>query len=320
VAAGNAAMMHRHGLRRGPGRAVAVVVSYERRDLLLTSLRAVIGQSRSPHAVVVVDNASTDGSAQVVAEAFPDVDLVALPRNTGGAGGFATGLRRALEQHHPDVVWLLDDDTVPAADALAALLDVWERRPVEPPALVASRVIWTDGRNHPMNTPRPAPLAAAAEREAARALGCVPIRSASFVSALVDADAVREVGLPVADYFLWNDDFEFTTRLLRRRAGLLCPRSTVEHRTARFGDSEVDPGERFYFEVRNKTWLFTRSPGLRPVERVLYAGSTLRRWGRTLRGSQDRRTLARAARCGLRDGLRAGPRRNDEVLLEAAGR
>jgi rhamnopyranosyl-N-acetylglucosaminyl-diphospho-decaprenol beta-1,3/1,4-galactofuranosyltransferase len=305
--------------RRGPGRVVAVVVSYERRKLLLDSLRAVLGQTRTPDAVVVVDNASTDGSAQAVAHAFPDVDLISLSHNTGGAGGFATGLRRALEQHRADVVWLLDDDTVPAPDALLGLLDVWERRPVEPPALVASRVVWTDGREHPMNTPRRAPLAAPADRKVAHALSCVPIRSASFVSVLVDADAVREVGLPVADYFLWNDDFEFTTRLLRRRAGLLCPRSTVEHRTARFGDSEVDPGERFYFEVRNKTWLFTRSPGLRPVERLLYAGSTLRRWGRTFRGSPDRRTLARAARSGLRDGLRSGPRANDEVLLQAVG-
>ena len=304
----------RTGRVRVPGRAVAVVVTHERLDLLRASLAAVLAQTRRPDAVVVVDNASTDGTAEAVRTQHPDVDLVVLPSNTGGAGGFALGIQRALEAHDADLLWLLDDDTVPCPDALARLLDAWSARPDEPPALVASRVVWTDGRDHPMNTPRPAPLARAGERAAAQAVSCVPVRSASFVSVLLDARAVRAVGLPVADYFLWNDDFEFTTRLLRDRAGLLCPDSVVEHRTRRFGDSEADPGPRFYYEVRNKVWLFTRSPGLRPLERGLYAASTAARWGRTFRVSRDRATLRRAALRGLRDGVRTRPRPNAEVL------
>ena len=87
----------------------------------------------------------------------------------------------------------------------------------------------------------------------------MPVRSASFVSLLVDSEAVRAVGLPEADFFLWNDDFEFSTRLLRDRVGLYCPASVVEHRTKAFGSTDLDPGDRFYFEVRNKVWTFTRS-------------------------------------------------------------
>jgi len=165
-----------------------------------------------------------------------------------------------------------------------------------------------------MNTPRPKPGARRPERRNAAAIGCVPIRSASFVSVLCDAAAVRERGLPVADYFLWNDDFEFTTRLLRGRTGLLCPSSLVEHRTATFGSTDADPGERFYYEVRNKTWVFTRSSGLSPAEKALYAGATLRRWARTFRVSSDRGPLWRGLRRGLVAGVRAGPRPNTEVL------
>ena len=143
------------------------------------------------------------------------------------------------------------------------------------------------------------------------------MRSASFVSVLVDGARARAVGPPVADYFLWNDDFEFTTRLLRGRRGLWCPDSVVVHRTKTFGASDADPGPRFYFEVRNKLWLFTRSPGLAPAERLLYAGSTLARWVRTFRGSSDRAVLRRAALRGLRDGLGSGPRSNAEVLAPA---
>jgi rhamnopyranosyl-N-acetylglucosaminyl-diphospho-decaprenol beta-1,3/1,4-galactofuranosyltransferase len=302
---------------RASGRVVAVVVTHERRELLRASLRAVLTQARPPERVVVVDNDSTDGTAAAVAAEFPGVDLVRLARNTGGAGGFSVGMQRALDHHEGDLLWLLDDDTVPGPEALGHLVRAWAARPGQAPALVASRVVWTDGRDHPMNTPRRAPLPRAGERAAAEAVGCHPVRSASFVSVLLDSEAVRDVGLPVADYFLWNDDFEFTMRLLRDRAGLLCRDSVVEHRTRRFGDSQADPGARFYYEVRNKVWLFTRSRGLRPVERGLYGASTLARWSRTLCASTDRATLRHAARRGLRDGLRGAPRTNDEVLAGA---
>jgi rhamnopyranosyl-N-acetylglucosaminyl-diphospho-decaprenol beta-1,3/1,4-galactofuranosyltransferase len=298
-----------------PERIVAVVVTWERLALLRESLAAVAAQTRAPDAVVVVDNASTDGTADAVAAEHPDVDLVRLTQNTGGAGGFAVGVERALELHAPDLIWLMDDDTVPEPGALEALLAAW--RPAPRPALVASRVVWEDGRDHPMNTPRPYPLAGRAERRAAAEVGCVPARSASFVSVLLDAEATRAVGPPLADYFLWNDDFEFTTRLLRGRRGLWCPDSVVVHRTKAFGSTDADPGPRFYYEVRNKLWLFTRSRGLGPLERLLYAVSTLLRWGRTVRGSTDRRQLRAAAARGLRDGVRSGPRPNDEVLAPA---
>jgi GT2 family glycosyltransferase len=275
-----------------------------------------MGQTRAPDAVVVVDNASSDGTAEAVSDAFPAVDLVRLARNTGGAGGFATGLARALTLG-ADLVWLMDDDTVPAPDALAALLDAYAGYASARPALVAGKVVWSDGREHPMNTPRLKPGARAAERAAAAAVGCKPIRSASFVSVLCDAQVVRERGLPVADYFLWNDDFEYSTRLLRGRRGLYCPASVAVHHTQTFGATDADPGDRFYFEVRNKVWLFTRSRSLNPAEKGLYAASSLRRWTRTIARSRDRRTLARALRRGVASGLRRGPRATADVLAEA---
>ncbi|URN07026.1 glycosyltransferase [Actinomadura madurae] len=306
------------GARGGPPVA-AVVVTHDRRDLLEEALTALGAQTRAPDRIIVVDNASADGTAELVADRFPDVDLLVLARNIGGAGGFGAGIARALDGGAA-LLWLLDDDTVPEPDALAMLLAARERAATGedgPPALVASRVVWTDGRDHPMNTPRPKPRATAAETRIARAAGCVPIRSASFVSVLVDAAVVRERGLPVADYFLWNDDFEFTTRLLRGRRGLLCPGSVAVHKTRAFGGTDADPGDRFFYEVRNKIWLFTGSRGLAPPERALYAGSTLRRWARTFAASGDRAVLRRAAARGVREGLFTRPRPTAAVLREA---
>ena len=165
-----------------------------------------------------------------------------------------------------------------------------------------------------MNTPRAKPFAGRAEREAAAAAGCMPIRSASFVSILVDAGVCRERGLPQADYFLWNDDFEFTTRVLRGNAGLLCPASIVVHKTAAFGSTDGDPGQRFFYEVRNKIWTLRARAPLAPGERVLYGGSTLRRWARTFAKSRDRRALGQCLVKGAVAGVRTSPRPTSEVL------
>jgi rhamnopyranosyl-N-acetylglucosaminyl-diphospho-decaprenol beta-1,3/1,4-galactofuranosyltransferase len=280
----------------------SVVVTHNRRDLLDGALNAIAAQTRPPDVMIVIDNASSDGTAEMVRSRFPTADLVTLPRNVGGAGGFAAGIARALAVG-ATALWLMDDDTLPRPDALAALLSVFGRHR---PALAASRVVWTDGRDHPMNTPRSRPYGP----------GLARVRSASFVSVLLDAAAVRSAGAPIADYFLWNDDFEYTARLLRGRLGLLCAGSVVEHRTA---SPAFDPGARFFYEVRNKVWLFTRSRCLAPGERMLYAGSTLRRWARALAGSPDRTGLVRELMRGLWAGTRAGPRPNDVVLADATG-
>jgi rhamnopyranosyl-N-acetylglucosaminyl-diphospho-decaprenol beta-1,3/1,4-galactofuranosyltransferase len=302
--------------RPDPPRVIAVVVTYNRRQLLLEALAAVQAQSRPADAVIVVDNASTDDTPAAVRQHYPSVQLAELARNTGGAGGFACGLALALDRG-ADLVWLMDDDTVPEPDALRAMLDARARHPAQPPALIASRVVWTDGRAHPMNTPRTKPFATKAELRSAGAAGCLPIRSASFVSVLVDASVCRQRGLPQADYFLWNDDFEFTTRLLRGNVGLLCPASVVVHKTREFGSTDADPGARFFYEVRNKIWtLRARSP-LTPLERVLYGGSTLRRWARTFARSRDRRALGRCLVRGVVAGVGTSPRPTSQILASA---
>jgi rhamnopyranosyl-N-acetylglucosaminyl-diphospho-decaprenol beta-1,3/1,4-galactofuranosyltransferase len=296
----------------GPPRVVAVIVTYNRRELLLEALAAVQAQHRPPDAVIVVDNASTDGTAAAVRAGFPAVRLAELGGNYGGAGGFAYGMAEAC-RGGAELIWVMDDDTIPEPGALAALLAAREGYRGRAPAVVASAVLWTDGRPHPMNTPRAKPMAAAAERSAAAECGCVPIRSASFVSVLFDAAECESRGLPRADFFLWNDDFEFTTRLLRGNIGLLCAASVVVHKTRTFGGTTVDPGERFFYEVRNKIWTL-RANSLGPAERMLYTGATLRRWVRTYATAADRRALRACFVRGLVAGVRTRPRPNEQVL------
>ncbi|MCZ0858188.1 glycosyltransferase [Actinomyces israelii] len=293
---------------------VAVVVAYNRQELLRRCLDGLSEQTVAPTGTVVVDNASTDDSREVASTHPLGAHVVELPTNTGGAGGFAAGIARALTRFpRADWIWIMDDDTVPTATALEALVRASEAYPGAP-ALLASRAVWTDGTEHPMNRPRTRPALPPALHRHAALVGARQIRTASFVSILLDARAVREVGLPRASYFLWNDDFEYTSRILRGRIGLYVPASVVHHLTRALGSSDADPGERFRFEVRNKIWTFRDSEGLGALERAAYEAATARRWLRATVSSADRGALWRAGRQGLLEGL-ARPAGNAEVFL-----
>ncbi|WP_309072959.1 glycosyltransferase [Paenarthrobacter sp.] len=297
---------------------VAVVVTYNRRALLQTTLEGIVAGTRVPDAVVIVDNASTDGTAEFLQQYQSPVttDVVTLNVNVGGAGGFVVGMERAVLDHGADHVWIMDDDTEPQPNALHEALDVSEsylQETGEAPAFIASRVVWTDGRDHPMNRMRPRMGASEAERSVAARLGATQIRSASFVSVLIRAEEIKQHGLPIADYFIWNDDLEYTARISRRGIALTTDASVANHHTKVFGDAGADPGPRFYYEVRNKLWVYTRSNALAPWEKILFTGASLRNWTRTIAASPNRKVLFAGLLKGLRHSLKA-PRSNAQVL------
>ncbi len=310
----------------------AVMVAYNRRELLGEALAALAAQTRPLDRLIVVDNASDDGSGELAEEVLAGwgdrARLIRLTENTGGAGGFAVGIAAAIAGEPAathaatptDWIWVMDDDTVPTPGALAGALEAHERyrsTGQDDLAVMGSRVIWTDGDDHPMNTPKAKIGASRAERARAARVGAMEIRSISFVSAFLRAARVRDLGLPIADYFLWNDDFEYSARLLRGARGLFVPDSVVTHKTKVRGSSDADPGARFFFEVRNKLWVFRCSRALKWWEVLLYKGATARRWVRTFKRSQDRAQLRDCYRRGWREGWGTRPRPNIAVLASA---
>ncbi|MFT4246166.1 MAG: glycosyltransferase [Micrococcaceae bacterium] len=299
---------------------IAVVVSYNRRELLEQTLNGINNGEVIPKGIVLVDNASTDDTQAFLAQYDSKVPLklISLSKNMGGAGGFTIGMAEAMKLD-PQLLWLMDDDTVPEKQTLKELVRVWfEYSPISAgrPAFVASKVVWNDGREHPMNTPRQRPSVAPSAIEAAKAVSAIQVRSASFVSLLVDAKDVKRVGLPIADYFLWNDDFEYSTRLAKHAVGLFAPTSEVLHLTKEFGSTDKDPGVRFVWEVRNKLWMFKHSNSLSPAEKVLYGGASALRWGKTIAKSKDPLQLVKHFGTGLKDGFTKSPKSNETVLAE----
>ena len=283
----------------------AIVVTYNRREMLRRCLTALAAQVHPLARTLVVDNASTDGTPDLVRDEFPDVQLLALDRNMGGAGGFERGLAWASGGGH-DWLWLMDDDTLTEPDALGALLDGARRAPGREPMLVCSEVRWKDERLHPMNVPLPrwrerGHLAEAAGRR------LLSVRYATFVSLALRAEAIERFGLPLPHYFMWGDDVEFTSRVLRHERGYLVPDSTVYHWTAEPHEAATPDSDRFYFHARNSLQLL-RGSSLAGVERLDYARYYLRSIGRYLRANRSNPRRLRILARGMRDGLRGRPR------------
>lgn len=235
-------------------RVCAIVVTHERVALLRECLDAVLGQTRPPDHVLVVDNASGDATPDVLAEEYTGrVEVLRLPTNEGSAGGFHAGMRAGVAGGW-DWLWVMDDDTVPDPTALALLLAAPARLQGLPdPVLLASRVVWTDGRIHPMNPPGPKLLPIDHMVDAVQR-GLLPLRGNTFPSLLVRRDAVERHGPPRKGYFIWSDDIDFTQRILRDEAGYLVPESIAVHRT-RTPHRPSEGGERFYFAMRNGIWI-----------------------------------------------------------------
>ena len=192
----------------------SVTVSYNSRDILPSHLDALLRQSSRLNEIVVVDNASTDGTGDLLRERYPQVTLLRLPSNLGVGGGYATALEYAAKQH--DWVWLLDGDSVPREDALGALLQEVER--LEDARHVQDRIgilaslgvhsatqslytgwLW---RNGLMTPPTNELLEAVCFVDAVISSG-----------SLVRREVVETVGLPRSDFFIDFVDFEYCLRI-----------------------------------------------------------------------------------------------------------
>ncbi len=200
----------------------AVVVTYNRKDLLLECLEGLASQRHRLSSVVLVDNASTDGTTEAVASSelvdrLP-IFLVPLARNGGGSEGFHAGIAEAL-RHDPDWIWTMDDDSVPRADTLATLLAAGAAQspstvavvPVVEAALGGVQAIHSGGNI----TMRLAGSIFASLPPESYAVGEHRIEYFSFMGPLIRANAVRAGGLPRREFFVWMDDVDFSTRLAR---------------------------------------------------------------------------------------------------------
>ncbi|MCI7551149.1 MAG: glycosyltransferase family 2 protein [Actinomycetaceae bacterium] len=210
----------------------AVVVTYNREELLQNTLDCLDAQTYAPACVEIIDNASTDATQESLRARKHKLPtkVYRLAENSGGAGGFFYGMNAAYADGY-DAFWLMDDDTAPRPDALEKLVDTMEDAAAhrgEMPSFASSQVLWTDGNACLMNYPTarwewPQNIAAGTS--------WIDLDCASFVSCLVTREAVEQCGLPYPEYFIWFDDAEYTYRLAKWRSGIYVPASIADHLT-----------------------------------------------------------------------------------------
>lgn len=218
---------------------IAVIVTYNRLGLLKKCITAVSEQTRKPDDIIVINNGSTDDT-QVWLSTQPVITYT--QENKGGAGGFSSGINMAYN-HGADWIWLMDDDTIPQADALQQLqsaLDELEPHQ-EKIGFLSSTVRWTDGNLHEMNkTYALKERTKLDEFSFAQNTSFPLIQWGTFVSMLLSAKAVERVGLPIKEFFIWCDDAEFAMRIVcSGMAGFAVKDSVVIHETPTNHQSSV---------------------------------------------------------------------------------
>ncbi|GBF06218.1 glycosyl transferase family protein [Deinococcus aerius] len=230
----------------------AVIVTYNRKDKLRECLTSLWASSERPEKVLVVDNASTDGTPALVAELFPEVDLLVLEQNLGGSGGFEAGMRRAYASGY-EYLWLFDDDAYVEKDCLRRLL----ARADEADVLVPIQVDQA-GRKYGIYRWNNGFVEVDKESHAT-----VQVDIFAFVGPLIKRGVVRKIGLPRTDFFISADDIEYALRIKAAGLKTLCVLDAVFYhdyggrtikvkRLGRISTRSTQPAWKNYYNVRNE--------------------------------------------------------------------
>lgn len=265
----------------------AVVVTYNRKDLLGQCLNSLLGQSRPLDALYILDNHSTDGAYdalragdwiaptegranEIVETIRPvrvpgssgqrlEVHYVRMPENTGGAGGFHEGMSRAAAAGF-EWLWLMDDDLLAAPDALETLVRKKNalREAGHRPFLLNSLVV---ARDQPDGDVLAQPLQELTARGYPRR-GVYHWRlsevrdqtrdglyrwACPFNGTFVPTAALATIGLPNRDFYILGDEKDFLWRAARRLAFYTVVDSKVFHPAFRLGALDW----KAYYRIRN---------------------------------------------------------------------
>ncbi len=232
----------------------AVVVTYNRLKLLKECLAALLNQSAAVSHIMIVNNNSDDGTTEYL-NGLSDARLIIynLKKNLGGAGGFSFGLDKSVSETDDDYFWLMDDDTIVDLNCNQALLQTAEKLNNQF-GFLAANVRWTDGT--PSNVPIPT-----AEWTSRITEGLVEISVSTFVSFFVSRTNVVKVGLPLAEFFIWQDDVEYCLRTGKLGPSYLVDQAIAIHKSASKPGTFLVQNDslarvpRYYYQFRNNMYI-----------------------------------------------------------------
>lgn len=297
----------------------AVVVTYNRKTLLAECLKALLCQTRSLDEIIVIDNAGSDGTDELVKTEFRNITYIRLAENVGGAGGFHEGIKLAYEKGH-DWIWVMDDDAFPMSDALEKLAGCSTIGENNVYAL-ASAVLNRDG-GIILATKRLFDATTLTETIIdvdKYTQDYFQMDTASFVGLLLSRRAIQELGLPLKEMFIYFDDTEYSLRMRGRGIMFTIPASKILHGepgkaldSSPWGPSPL--GWRKYYAIRNQIYTYRKhgKPGLgyyRDLFNVTFGDIK-----KTLRSNQSKFYNIKLLLCATSDGLRGKLGKNAKFL------
>ena len=240
---------------------IAVIVTYNRLELLKEAINSIRIQTYPIDKMIIVDNASTDGT-RIYLEKQLEYDhrliYIRLNQNTGGAGGFHIGIEKAYTLG-AEYVWIMDDDAKAKNDALHHLIANASKIKI---SFLCSNIFGNDLL--PLNLPE------IDFRYSKNGYpnwttyldaGLVKIRTSTFVSVLISREAIKKVGLPLKEMFIWGDDGEYTFRLSNYGESYLVGKSIVTHQREQQGrlsivkETRPERIKNYFYYYRNNFYI-----------------------------------------------------------------
>jgi rhamnopyranosyl-N-acetylglucosaminyl-diphospho-decaprenol beta-1,3/1,4-galactofuranosyltransferase len=222
----------------------AIVLTRNRKGLLLECLSGLERQTSPVAKILVVDNASSDGTHEELAgKGLLEGDRVRylrLDRNLGSAGGYSAGIAAAREED-VEWLWIMDDDAEPRPDALERLMAAPPARDGGTAAL-ACAVAVPSGEVDLLHRGRIGRFMRELPREEYRAGNYPSLDYSSFTGMTVRNTVARAIDPPRADFFIWGDDVEYSIRLRNRGQIRLVPESVIVHKFQMGGEGSTRRG------------------------------------------------------------------------------
>jgi rhamnopyranosyl-N-acetylglucosaminyl-diphospho-decaprenol beta-1,3/1,4-galactofuranosyltransferase len=246
----------------------AVIVTHNRKDLLRECLEALLSQTRPLDEIIVIDNASMDGTVSMVRSGFPEVTYVGLPDNIGGAGGFHEGMRIAYEKSY-DWIWVMDDDGVPDEDCLKRLMECAYRYQIK--VLSPLVINQSDDENFrfiPVDEKYKKYMELKCKEIKVQFPEVFPYGLSIFHGLLISSDVINKIGFPKRELFIWGEEYDYIYRAKDMYVCGTCTNATFKHPSPGIkykkvlggilGSAMIISNARFYYFLRNKVYIYKK--------------------------------------------------------------
>lgn len=234
---------------------IAVVVTYNRPNLLLKVIDSLKNQSVSLDKIIIIDNCC-DIHVKDIVQTSSLVNVYRSSKNEGGAGGFTKGISIAREAK-ADWIWTMDDDASPDSNALKELLKAKKsiKNKSKIGALCCS--VYEMGEyayfhqkkyNFKFGIEKFVKL----NPNQLNSNNCFDIDITSFVGLFISSKAIKKIGLPTKEFFISHDDMEYSLRLKSKNFSIfLVPSSRIWHDVEGKSRLANDFSPRHYYNIRN---------------------------------------------------------------------